>query len=913
MGTYNVGNQLISWDYKTPLIGGDLAKVNHGVMYPGVYGSGLQVTKNSNTQVQVTTGELLIEDTAQLRTVKINFQSVFTATVSEPVSPSQDINYLVIRFGWDDREDNYADILSVDSIGSTDIVLAVITWTGTPGARTIDSVDNTSKTYGINTDIDGFINSLKPSTDLSATRTIDVAPGTFVYSAKSVTFAGDSITLDSTPSQRCDVMGVDDTGTLVVSKGTDGSLTPNAYGAFLPVAEVKVYSGQDIILAQDVKDVRSFQTYFGIVTASSVVVDPSGLQWTSSTSLQTALNNLSSYLFVGANHIKVNQISEYTVDNGVTVEGVLLKDGSINVTSGSGIGISSSNERIIFNSDGSINYYQETGSTGGHFFRSTEVDSCYFKFSVSGTDHALRFFDGSDVVLYKLSSSSNTFTWYQGESVTEIMKFNSSNYVEFAQGIETNSISELTSGVGVTVDGVLLKDNQVSFSNKYSLLTSALDVLGEFTSPGNDAAFTLGPSQGFYIDEYWDSGGSDPRAIIGMRGGGTGYKKMNIQFSQYYGWIKVRNGIIDIARFDYDGSIHLNLINELTSGVGVTIDGVLLRDSGIEAGFINEAVADAGVTVDGVLLKDGGVLCLNNGRNIFTIPNDSGGVETGYLLNNVSGTRFGFYGNLPPGSNSVAFVNLNYNTAGNDRFSWYQVTNSAGSLKELMTIDKTGLLSVSEIETDSISELTSGVGVTIEDMNILSNTNDVTLSTTKTNGFIFSSDVTYSGAVSFNLSVDSSVPIIFQNLVTSSVAEGVSLHSLGSVYKFVRLYVDVYLTGTEASLSGSANWGWELSIGTNEVTIQDHFNLQDAPATTLRSTGYFDISWSPGADTILIKPHLYNKGTGAWHSNTTTETLVVGASSTFGTISLYTVRKGDDDTWAFQAGTQAVLWVFPNG
>lgn len=53
-------------------------------------------------------------------------------------------------------------------------------------------------------------------------------------------------------------------------------------------------------------------------------------------------------------------------------------------------------------------------------------------------------------------------------------------------------------------------------------------------------------------------------------------------------------------------------IAESTSGAGVTIDGVLLKDGGavfadaaaIEVDVINEATAAAGVTLDGVLLKD---------------------------------------------------------------------------------------------------------------------------------------------------------------------------------------------------------------------------------------------------------------------------------------------------------------------
>ena len=48
-------------------------------------------------------------------------------------------------------------------------------------------------------------------------------------------------------------------------------------------------------------------------------------------------------------------------------------------------------------------------------------------------------------------------------------------------------------------------------------------------------------------------------------------------------------------------------ISEQTSATGVTIDGVLLKDSQVKTDTIIEKTAAAGVTADSVLLKDGGV------------------------------------------------------------------------------------------------------------------------------------------------------------------------------------------------------------------------------------------------------------------------------------------------------------------
>ena len=56
-----------------------------------------------------------------------------------------------------------------------------------------------------------------------------------------------------------------------------------------------------------------------------------------------------------------------------------------------------------------------------------------------------------------------------------------------------------------------------------------------------------------------------------------------------------------------DGSIKTDTIIEKTAAAGVTIDGVLLKDSAVNSNTINEKTAAAGVTVDGVLLKDASV------------------------------------------------------------------------------------------------------------------------------------------------------------------------------------------------------------------------------------------------------------------------------------------------------------------
>jgi hypothetical protein len=52
----------------------------------------------------------------------------------------------------------------------------------------------------------------------------------------------------------------------------------------------------------------------------------------------------------------------------------------------------------------------------------------------------------------------------------------------------------------------------------------------------------------------------------------------------------------------------VDTISELTSAAGVTVDGVLLKDSQVSTDVINEKTSATGVTIDGVLLKDGEII-----------------------------------------------------------------------------------------------------------------------------------------------------------------------------------------------------------------------------------------------------------------------------------------------------------------
>lgn len=62
------------------------------------------------------------------------------------------------------------------------------------------------------------------------------------------------------------------------------------------------------------------------------------------------------------------------------------------------------------------------------------------------------------------------------------------------------------------------------------------------------------------------------------------------------------------AKINFASGIGTDTISEKTTATGVTIDGVLLKDSAVNVDTIAEKTAAAGVTIDGVLLKDRNVV-----------------------------------------------------------------------------------------------------------------------------------------------------------------------------------------------------------------------------------------------------------------------------------------------------------------
>jgi hypothetical protein len=119
-------------------------------------------------------------------------------------------------------------------------------------------------------------------------------------------------------------------------------------------------------------------------------------------------------------------------------------------------------------------------------------------------------------------------------------------------------------------------------------------------------------------------------------------------------------------------TLQVNTINESTSGSGVTIDGVKLKDNIVETDTINEKTSTSGVTIDGVLLKDSemastylsdGMVKLQSG----TASNSSELVFDQFVdTSKYAGYKFYFYNILAATSNTDMRATFRYGAGAGD-------------------------------------------------------------------------------------------------------------------------------------------------------------------------------------------------------------------------------------------------------
>lgn len=226
-------------------------------------------------------------------------------------------------------------------------------------------------------------------------------------------------------------------------------------------------------------------------------------------------------------NLKSDNISECTLNTGVTIDGLLIKDGCIQT-----VNIDTINECTL-----------NSGVT---------IDGLLIKDGCIDTVNI---------------DTINECTLNTGVTIDGLLIKDGC-----IQNVNIDTINECTPNAGVTIDGLLIKDGAID-----------TDSINEST-----------PDSGVTIDGLLIKDGCIP--IL---------KTDTIMECTSNAGVTVDGLLIK------DGQINTDIINEATPNSGVTIDGLLIKDGCIDnmkTDVINECTLDSGVTIDGLLIKDGGIV-----------------------------------------------------------------------------------------------------------------------------------------------------------------------------------------------------------------------------------------------------------------------------------------------------------------
>ena len=364
-------------------------------------------------------------------------------------------------------------------------------------------------------------------------------------------------------------------------------------------------------------------------------------------------------------NLDTNIINERTVGAGVTIDGFVMKD----------LDISKSTNQLRFRADGVLSYSSLTGgwfeirpnANGEGFFligRTALTDFAFLQFCTNNVAFWNFGLGESGVNNFNITNSTNSDIVIRGiYSATPGV-----STVTFPGDCATDVINEITAGVGVTVDGVLLKDSKVTATGiQDSTLTasklvetdgsknlvSVTDLTGHF-SGGTQVSITGTDPLTINSDNTQNMNTGDSPSFTGLTVSGlTASKLVETNGSSalasvtdltghFTGGTQITITGTDPLTFNSDNTQNLNTgdsptfagvtTSSITSTGNLTLDTVLsgevnIKHSGTEyatfdgnnldlkVNTINEFSVASGITLDGVLLKDNEIT-LGLGTNV---------------------------------------------------------------------------------------------------------------------------------------------------------------------------------------------------------------------------------------------------------------------------------------------------------
>ena len=286
------------------------------------------------------------------------------------------------------------------------------------------------------------------------------------------------------------------------------------------------------------------------------------------------------WAFAHANGISLDTIVERTLNAGVTIDGVLLKDG---VISG---GLSAAADELI------TGLWAFLGSPG---IRTNSISEYLGGFGVvidgllcidggvrsvgagsSSTPIQSARVPGEGVDAYEVQRHGR-HEWGPGDaardtnlyrSAPNVLKTDDNLEAAGVLGFVTNVITERTAGVGVTVDGLLIKDGSVPVGVVTEWEASLAILLGQIT----DGVDLTERNVAEFITALWS--------------------------------------------FAHASGLKTDVITERTADAGVTVDGLLIKDGSVPVGVVTEWEASLAILL--AQITDGGNLTEDDVAEVIT-------------------------------------------------------------------------------------------------------------------------------------------------------------------------------------------------------------------------------------------------------------------------------------------------------
>lgn len=227
MGSTNLGNQSISYDFKEEILSVGFNKLNYKLHPKGIY-SGGNLIRINDTSIEIEPMVALFEDDTNKLSVRIESQDNAILTVSN-------INiYIVARFTWINTENNFMDFLAVPAVDieDTDLILGRLQFNGSVLTTDFDY----SKKSWVSTHYYDFYNN-RPSLFVTPTypysNNVYVYPsnGKFIHNGKVVDITtktlSPSFSFPVSSYGRRDIVGINsNTGSIIIIQGASTSGAP---------------------------------------------------------------------------------------------------------------------------------------------------------------------------------------------------------------------------------------------------------------------------------------------------------------------------------------------------------------------------------------------------------------------------------------------------------------------------------------------------------------------------------------------------------------------------------------------------------------------------------------------------------------------------------------------------------------